>query len=372
MLVFTQEERSAIAVRTAFMLGRCQEGVSWQKILSQTYCEFIPESTQAHGDLMARELLDVMGEFETMYDVARTEPKAFVRYYLNAATEGKTLEQQCRSLYSLVEGMKLFDSILLQSREEPGNPVEDLRDRAKELRYEGPVTDSARDTLLAQAANQMAEAPMTDFALDHITELLSQYPDQAHNVFGYACGDHVFQALCAMVIYTMAKNSELRHVPIDITLQQVTCAVCAEESMRRLVSDVEKGYIDTLTYRAHRKAIWQVLQIGIVAGLILLGGGAVAAAIAEEQIAAAVLSGTAALYGIALCIGPMDDTVQQLIGEEYIPMSEDTIPIYNNADEILSAYYQREDTGSQGYTAEWDIVRQSQQETPELLPEEWI
>lgn len=372
MIDLTPEERRIMAQRVSFILSRSEEGRSWAETLSLAYCEFMPDQTPEQGDLMAGHILDTMSEFETMYDVAWTEPGAFVEYYLNEATEGKTLEQQCRSLYSLIEGIKAFDDSFGEKlmRDPRGgiSTVEEMQENIRGKRYDGPVTEAARDALRVGAANLISETSLTDFALEHITALLKEYPDQAHRVFGYTCGDRVFRSLSAMVLYTMAKNRELKYVPETVSARQVTYAVCAEDAMRRLVSDAEKNYIDTLQFRARKKAIWQVLQVGIVAGLVLLGGGAVAAAIVEEQIVGAALAGFAAIYGIAVCIGPMDDTVQQLIENEYVPIDEDTIPVYSNAEEILSVYNRNRGTA---YQAEPTLLQKTNwQETPDLLIEE--
>ena len=362
MIELTQEERSILAQRVAYIISHCGEGVSWQEILMDAYCEFLPDKTCHQAELATDQLLGTMREFETMYDVARAEPQAFVRYYLHAATEGKTLEQQCRSLYSLVEGLEAFTAIGEK------NPDTLWREDLRGKRYEGPVTEEARDALKARAAKLMAEASMTDHAMESIVSLLEEYPDQAHSVYDHALHDQAFRSLSAMVLYTMAKNRELRHVPETATLRQVTCAVCAEDSMRRLIGDVEKGYIDTIQYRAHRTAIWQVTQVMLVAGLVLLGGGAVAAAIAEEQIIGAVLAGFSALYGIALCIGPMDDTVQEIIQNEYVPINEETIPVYSNAEEVLSAYTP---SGDGDHLPQLELVKKDQwQAMPDLLLEE--
>lgn len=302
----TREERAALAEWTAYILSRCEEDRSWQDVLADAYCEFMPEADKTQGQLVAQHILDTMSEFETAYDLSRSQYENFATHYLDP----------------------------------------EARAGAEEL---------------------VAGAGMADDSWEKLEEALKD--SQSNSSWlrsGY--GDNAFRSLSALVLYIMAVRGELNHVPKDVSIRQVTHIVCFENSMVRLMDDVEKGYIEVEQYRTQGKALWQILKFGLVAGFALLGGGAVVISLSEEQVMGAVVSGIAAVSGIALCLGPLEDTMQKMMEKENIPIREDSIPVYSKADEILTEY--------DGNRREYDCIdigfieNYQEQETPTIPMEE--
>lgn len=303
MTQLTQEERAALAGQVAYILSRCDEDRSWQDVLVDAYCEFMPEADKAQGELVARHILDTMSEFETAYDLSRSQYENFATHYLD--TEAR-----------------------------------------------------------AKAEAFAAKASMTDDDMKKVEETIKEsWSDSSRLRSGY--GDNAFRSLSALVLYTMAVKGQLNHVPKDVSIRQVTHIVCFEDSIGRLMDDVEKGYIEIEQYRTQRKALWQILKFGLVAGFALLGGGAVVISLTEKQIMGAIVSGVTAISGIALCLGPLEDTMQAMMENEDIPIREDSIPVSSKADEILAAYdenHRADDCIDMDYEENHQIT-----ETPDVL-----
>lgn len=276
MTQLTREERAALTGQVAYILSRCEQDRSWQDVLVDAYCEFMPEADKTQGQLVAQHILDTMSEFETAYDLSRSQYENFATYYLDSEARAKA---------------KAF----------------------------------------------AAKASMTDDDMKKVEETIKEsWSNSSRLRSGY--GDNAFRSLSTLVLYTMAVKGQLNHVPKYVSIRQVTHIVCFEDSMGQLMDDVEKGYIEIEQYRTRRNALWQILKFGLVAGFALLGGGAVVISLTEEQIMGAIVSGVTAIFGIALCLGPLDDTMQKMTENEDIPIREDSIPVYSKADDILAAY----------------------------------
>ncbi len=306
MIQLTQEERIVFTQWTAYILSRCDEDRSWEDVLVGAWCEFMPGADEAQGRLVVQHILDTMSEFETAYDLSKSQSEDFATYYLDA----------------------------------------EARARAEEL---------------------VAKAGMADDGgkgLEKTIEEAGSYPSQLRSAYG----DNAFRSLSALVLYAMAVRGQLNNVPNDISIRQVTCIVCVEDSMGQLMDDVERGYIEIEQYRTRRKALWQILKFGLVAGFALLGGGALGVSLAEKQIMGAIVSGVTAIYGIALCLGPLDDTMQKMIENEDIPIEENSIPVSSRADEILAAYDEKYGVD---HCIEPDYIEKCHGlETPTILMEE--
>lgn len=306
MTQLTREESTVLAGQVAYILSRCDEDQSWQDVLVDAYCEFMQEDDKARGELVAQHILDTMSEFETAYDLSRSQYKDFATYYLDPEAR-------------------------------------------------------------ARAETFAAKASMTDDDVKKVEKTIREsWSNSSRLRSDY--GDNAFRSLSALVLYTMAVKGQLNHVPRDVSIRQVTYTVCVEDSMGQLMDDVEKGYIEIEQYHTRRKTLWQILKFGLVAGFALLGGSAVVISLTEEQIMGAIVSGIAALSGIALCLGPMDDTMQAMMENEDIPIREDSIPVSSKADEIMAAYdgnHRADDFVDIGF-----IENYQEQETPTIPIEE--
>lgn len=303
MIQLSQEERTVFTQWTAYILSRCDEDRSWEDVLVGAYCEFMPGADEAQGRLVVQHILDTMSEFETAYDLSKTQSEDFAAYYL---------------------------------------------------------TEEARTKAEAFAARAgMAEDDGE--RLENIIKESGSYPSQLR----IAYGDNAFRSLSALVLYIMAVKGQLQNVPREVSIRQVTYIVCVEDAMGQLVDDLEMGYIEIEKYRSRRKALWQILKFGIVMGFALLGGGALGIALAEKQIMGAIVSGVTAIYGIAICLGPLDDTMQQLIEGEDITIRDSSIPVRSHAGEYVSenGRIQRADN-----YAETDLEMDRQQtEAPDVI-----
>lgn len=339
MMQLTQEERMRLTHRVVYMLTRSKEDHSWSDVLSMTYCEFIPDAEKEHGDLIAEHILDTMSQYETMKDVCVQEPKAFARCYADAILEGKSLERQCRSLYSMIAGLQSFSETALNFQEELSPQLKAFEKLLENDRYTGPFTEEARDEMKAQLERLISDEGMTDFDLEQSIELFKKSCDHADQILRYRFGEHIIRSVTAMVMYTMVKNGELSMVPKTATAEQITLAVCTEDSMRQLFDAMEDGYVDSMAYQKRRMAYWRVYQVLIVGGFLLLAGGAVPAALAAEKTVEAIVAGVACLYGIYIVLGPMNQTMKEVIEIDTACLEFKSDFKYDNtAAEILDTY----------------------------------
>lgn len=157
------------------------------------------------------------------------------------------------------------------------------------------------------------EEGMTDFDLEQSMDLFKKSCDHADKILRYRFGEHIIRSVTAMVMYTMVKNGELSMIPKTATAEQITLVVCTEDSMRQLFDAMEDGYVDSIAYQKRRMAYWRVYQVLIVGGFLLLAGGAVPAALAAEKTVEAIVAGVACLYGIYIVLGPMNQTMKEVV-----------------------------------------------------------
>ncbi len=359
MMQLTQEERMSLTHRVVYMLTRSKKDYSWKDVLSMTYCEFIPDAEKEHGDLIAEHILDTMSWYETMKDVYVQEPKAFARYYADAIVDGKPLEQQCRNLYSMIAGLESFSETALDFQKGLSPQLKMFEKLLKNVSYTGPFTEEARDAMKAQLEGLISEENMTDFVLDDSVEMMSKAYDKADKILRYRFGEHIIRSVTAMVMYTMVKNGELSMIPKTATAEQITLAVCTEDSMRQLVGDMEEGYVDSMAYQKRRMAYWRVYQVLIVGGFLLLAGGAVPAALTAEKTAEAIIAGAACLYGSYIVLGPMNKCMKEVIEIDTACLEfKSDLQYDNSAAEILDAYGNR--SGDDYITEDDDTENQTQ------------
>ena len=371
MMQLTQEERMILTHRVVYMLTRSKKDYSWNDVLSMTYCEFIPDAEKEHGNLITEHILHTMNQYETMKDVYVQEPKAFSRYYTDAITEGKSLEQQCRNLHCMITGLEAFDEVISSGQIDPEKEVsKQIKQCQKQLKkeklsYNGPFTKEARDALKQQAEHLISDSGMSFLNLDKSIAILNESYDKADQILRYRLGEQMFRSVTAMVMYTMVKNGELSMVPENATAEQITLAVCAEDSIRQLVSDMEDGYVDSETYKKRKMAYWRAYQVLIVGGFLLIGGAGVSAALAAEKTVEAVVAGAACLYGIYIALGPMNESTKKLIEVDAACLEfKSDLRYETTAEEILGDYTKPE---GDEYITEDDSVEDQEQEFEEEI-----
>lgn len=345
MTVLTNEEQKQVIKRIAYMTSRVNEETTWQDILSMTYCEFMPDKTQAQGDLISRQIIDGMSHFKTMQDIVCESPDTFIMYYLTEAIADKNLEQQCHALHSIRLGMSMVSTGMEAELMRQHNGARDWTESVKKLsstyRYRGPVTEQARDKLLLEAADQIKAAQVSDFSLDLIVELLRQQADQVHNVFELTCGDYVYRAMCIMTVYTMAKNGELSGIPREVTIDQLVTAMCATDAMRKLVSNVRYGAIDISMQEEQMRMLWWILKVSIIVPIVGVAVIVVADALAAEMIVQAVIAAVATTVGLLTMLNVVDDLMEKVTELENIDLSDRKIPVYNYSEQILEKFKAR-------------------------------
>lgn len=347
MLSLTEKERAVMAQNVAYILSLSDVNANAKEIMSRAYQEFMQDKTDLQGDLMAQQLLDKMGDYITAEELAVADAGLLAAYQIDRILEAKTLQQQCQILHSFIQGLHYFDTDFVRNLSCEGIPRETVAaaEGDEDLApYTGPVTEEARDRLRTQAIQAVAHASLSDDTLKTLEQLMDRDHISAHLVLTGRTDDYLFQATSAMVIYCMAKNGQLTRVPREITMDQVVLTVCAEESMRQLRGNLAKGYITVEQYKHRMTASWNAKKVLLVAGFAVLGTAAVVVSLKNYRFDWAFLAAAAAMYGIFMCLGSMDQFMKEMIAQEAASLLQVDVSVTNHTEEILKKYRNYEDT----------------------------
>lgn len=347
MLTLTDKERAVMAQNVAYILSISDTGANAKEILSRAYQEFMPDKTDLQGDLMAQQILDKIEDYITAEELAGADAGLLAAYQIDRILEAKTLQQQCSILHSFIQGLHYFDTDFVRNLSCNGIPrqtVDSARDDAELAPYTGPVTEEARNMLRTQAIRAVAHASLSDETLDTLEQLMDKDHISPHLVLTGRCDDYLFQSTSAMVIYCMAKNGQLSCVPKEITLDHVALTVCAEESMRQLMGNLAKGYITVEQYKHRMTASWTAKKVLLVSVFAVLGTAAVVASLTNQRYDWAFLAAASTIYGISICLGPMDQCMKEMIALEAVEHLQVDVSVKNHSEEILKKYRNYEET----------------------------
>lgn len=236
----TAQERPALIRSAAYTWSSLQEGTDGLEALSGLYCHNLADKTPVQGALMARELSQWMARFQDCYDAVLEDPRGYPEHVLREALAALPLEQQCQLLEQLIR---------VWGPEEPTETA-------------GPRN---RDTLLARA---LACLPAGADELEQYLPPVGTAELQEREQIKSRCGQDMTLAVNAMTCYTMAQSGALPPLPGDGSLAQTAIGVCAEDLMRSIRRDAQKGYLQEEEAARRRCALLTALRL-----TLLLAGG---------------------------------------------------------------------------------------------------
>lgn len=215
MTKLSDTEQRNIIRRSAAAISQLQDGEDAIRVLSGIYCGSLPDKSPRQGELMAREVLTWISEFQDSYDRAAEDPENCLCRAVAAPLARLPLEEQCEFL-----------------EHQLGVPASLVPSQA------------LRDSLLRDMAQQLLTS--TDFPEVHsgAGEFSGWETVPQRNEMKEIVGEEMFLAVTAMVVYAMAKNGELSDVSEKISLAQVTIGVCAEDKLAELQWAAQMGYLE--------------------------------------------------------------------------------------------------------------------------------
>lgn len=245
----TDEVRSKLALRTANILSLCAEETDCHRILSQTYCELMPDKTPDQGEWMADRILNAVQEYLQCCEEALHCPSRWIYKRLQSLPKeeqaGKAHMVTCwlSSLAVLLPG----HGCMLTGIQGQASNIESSCRKGEQF-----ISGSA---ILHSALTQISACAKVD--REYYEELTCR-TDSAMR-----------KAVVAMVIYTAAMNNELSGVPYLLHPEQVVLWVCMEDDLRGIGSQLSNGYLTEHQSIKLARAVAEVPLGALTAGQLI-------------------------------------------------------------------------------------------------------
>lgn len=273
MISLNEQEREAVAQRLDFASKYYHPGEDSVSFLSNVYCEFLPNTAPQQGRLMAEHVLKRIRELdETRAAFAGTsqeELRRTLRTQLLDQLQKRPLQEQCRTLHAIREGMGRLEEAM---RQEPAAMEQYFQKTANSRAsfYMGKITESARDKLLEDVLEKILCTEGADAAFARVRKERAASPGLESLLDSDTC-----RGLYTIVLYTLLLDGDSR-LPKDmaVSIDHVLLEVCREYGVRQILRELEVQRFSLQEASGACRALWTavkaILTISVIAGGIAI------------------------------------------------------------------------------------------------------
>ena len=259
--MFQWSERMSFVQRMTFVNDLHKAGVEGKDLLSRLYCEFLPDTAQQQGDLMAQHVLERIRAFdETRENLLVLERKherdkrKLLREDFMDLLQGMSMGAQCRQLRWIGQGM---DSLSALCR---GDTSRKNAAQEKPSAYMGSESEAGRDAELDQVLEKILDPRVSARVQKAVFPQRETWMDE-----------DLYRGILTISLYTMMCNGEcgqeLGELPVSMeyVAMEVCCGVSAQEGAEKNETAEEARHRDWIDSTA--------VKLFLAAG-VLVGGTA--------------------------------------------------------------------------------------------------
>lgn len=234
-------EQKYIVRRSAATISHFQDEGDAVHVLSEIYCEVLPDKSPLQGELMVREALQWLEIFYNTCDEALENPEDPLCEIIAETLAQLSLDKQCKFLERQMDAQRQY-----------------------------PPTKHSRDRLLHETAQWMLRCDVLPVQMDDTAfEALNNVP--IRNAAKETVGEEMFLVAAAMVIYAMTKRRELADAPENISLAQTTICVCAEDRLAKLQWAEKTGFLKSSLIKKRIQGLKAAFISSMLASQIAIG-----------------------------------------------------------------------------------------------------
>ena len=272
-MILTTDERVELDRRVAVAMHCLNENDNVRDTLIDIYCEYLPDKERWQGEMMADKLIAATFTLKEQCANANDFRSDFIARQLEEVVGGMDNEAACKSLFALVEALKLLNSGTMTayfSSSEPGKALEDLKKAVEERDYPGPYDLASRNKLIREAHELLSRSTMSRSVIDDINRTAADRESASRLLLEGRIQEDALVVMNAMILYTIA-------VDYPLTIEEAALAVCSREYIERACRDYRSGIITlhrceelvSVMESVALLALWTLEALGILAVMYL-------------------------------------------------------------------------------------------------------
>ena len=224
------------------IIKNIDNGMNIRDTLANIYVSSFAEKSMMQGYIMADTVLESIQNFETDYSNAKTNPDAFIDEKLRILAGEKSLCERCE-LWLKMTNVITQSVNLIENSDKAGFDVENMdnisinpQDATEE--YEASLYNSLVEAI--KGSGILLSTMLKN--IDGLSEIENS-EETVKLLVDIGIKEIDLRAIMSMLIYSKIKNNQIKNIPVDMTLEQVTTIVCVQTETINIMEALEEGTI---------------------------------------------------------------------------------------------------------------------------------
>lgn len=234
----TQKTMNNIKKESETAIKRMESGKTAIEIAGEIYCKSLPNKDYETGKVMARRIDSTILSYEQNVKSALEDADTWVSEHIEKQLDGKSLEERCRTLFSLLIGVSSLNDVL--SGQKTIDEIE--QEYSFDVQY---VSEEYENSLKEQLIAAVKSSAYGEYQLKALDQALEngQSDVSIGDVISFGQKGHDVKVIMAMIAYVNVKNGSITEMPFDISLDEVAISVASSYDIAAAAEQVEEGEI---------------------------------------------------------------------------------------------------------------------------------
>lgn len=217
-------------------------GMDIRDVLANIYVSSFAEKSMMQGLIMADTVLESIQKFEADYSNAKANPDAFIDEKLRILAGEKSLYERCELWLKMTNVITKSVNLIENSDEaefDVGNMDKNSinpQDATEE--YEASLYNNLVEAL--KGSGILLSTMLKN--IDGLNEIENS-EETVKLLVDIGIKEIDLRAIMSMLIYSKIKNNQIKNIPVDMTLDQVTTIVCVQTETINIMEALEEGTI---------------------------------------------------------------------------------------------------------------------------------
>lgn len=214
-----------------------------------SYMARLAGSTLEDAQLDVEKLTKGVVTFTKTYEKFREDGEISLKDELNAALEGKTLDEKYICLLNMIAVLKSLDNGVIT--EMLGNANVDLAEKLEEIKNEtvsvqGEVTDEKISELIAMVEDATKCSAVGAMGGENLSKLIKEMPAETDDAVKFVeteLGDIDYKCYAALAAYVAYKEGKLTSIPEGVDAEIIATGVAAGIEREKVIEKASAGII---------------------------------------------------------------------------------------------------------------------------------
>ena len=237
-------------------------GMDIRDVLANIYVSSFAEKSMMQGLIMADTVLESIQKFEADYSNAKANPDAFIDEKLRILAGEKSLYERCELWLKMTNVITKSVNLIENSDEaefDVGNMDKNSinpQDATEE--YEASLYNNLVEAL--KGSGILLSTMLKN--IDGLNEIENS-EETVKLLVDIGIKEIDLRAIMSMLIYSKIKNNQIKNIPVDMTLDQVTTIVCVQTETINIMEALEEGTISEKIAELFLRALGLVAIVSI-------------------------------------------------------------------------------------------------------------